>query len=160
MRHLHLVNKNTPPIRVVDVKNGNVLFRGPRPETLEQFLALPVKNVINLERGWFEPLHFKNYQEDFWSSQSSIMVHHLPLSDLWCPSDEMIKEFIELVHTYLHLGSVFVHCLHGVDRTGFMIACYRIRVQGWSPYDAIKEMKALGFHKFPYSFWIKKLTTI
>lgn len=40
---------------------------------------------------------------------------------------------------------VFVHCQHGADRTGVMVACYRVVVQGWSQQEAIAEMTRGGF---------------
>ena len=36
---------------------------------------------------------------------------------------------------------VFVHCKHGADRTGTMVAFYRILFEGWSKDEAIREMK-------------------
>lgn len=41
-----------------------------------------------------------------------------------------------------------VHCWHGSDRTGAVIAAYRIVQQGWSQHDAIDEMinGGYGFH--------------
>lgn len=44
---------------------------------------------------------------------------------------------------------VFVHCKHGADRTGMMVALYRVVVQGWSKEEAIREMKegGYGFHR-------------
>ncbi len=50
-------------------------------------------------------------------------------------------------------GSIFVHCEHGQDRTGLVIACYRIRVNRWSKSDAEKEMLEHGFHKSLYGLW-------
>lgn len=41
----------------------------------------------------------------------------------------------------------FVHCEHGQDRTGLVIGCYRVWVQGWTKADAWREMRALGFHE-------------
>jgi protein tyrosine/serine phosphatase len=35
---------------------------------------------------------------------------------------------------------VLVHCRHGVDRTGFGVALYRIRAQGWPVGRALREM--------------------
>jgi len=37
-------------------------------------------------------------------------------------------------------GPVLVHCSAGSDRTGYAVAAYRVRYQGWSVADAIKEM--------------------
>jgi hypothetical protein len=43
---------------------------------------------------------------------------------------------------------VLVHCLHGADRTGVMVAVYRVAVQGWSKEEAVREMTegCYGFH--------------
>jgi protein tyrosine/serine phosphatase len=43
---------------------------------------------------------------------------------------------------------VFVHCKHGADRTGMMVAFYRIVRQGWTKKQAIREMVhgGFGFH--------------
>jgi protein tyrosine phosphatase (PTP) superfamily phosphohydrolase (DUF442 family) len=40
---------------------------------------------------------------------------------------------------------VFVHCRLGNDRTGMMIASYRMAEQGWTAERAKKEMQAYGF---------------
>jgi protein tyrosine phosphatase (PTP) superfamily phosphohydrolase (DUF442 family) len=41
---------------------------------------------------------------------------------------------------------VFVHCCFGKDRTGMMVAVYRMATQDRSRGEAISEMKAMGFH--------------
>jgi len=38
-----------------------------------------------------------------------------------------------------------VHCRLGDDRTGMMIAAYRMAVEGWSADDAMLEMQHFGF---------------
>jgi protein tyrosine/serine phosphatase len=45
-------------------------------------------------------------------------------------------------------GPYLVHCQHGADRTGMVIAAYRMAVQGWSRENAIEEMTdgGYGFH--------------
>lgn len=40
---------------------------------------------------------------------------------------------------------VFIHCEHGSDRTGMMLAIYRIQ-QGWSFEQAYQEMRFMGFN--------------
>jgi len=44
-----------------------------------------------------------------------------------------------------------IHCQHGADRTGALVALYRVVVQGWSKADAVREMDEGGFHHS--SFW-------
>lgn len=41
---------------------------------------------------------------------------------------------------------VFVHCRHGQDRTGIVMAAYRMKHQGWSLADAEAEMQDFGFN--------------
>lgn len=43
-----------------------------------------------------------------------------------------------------------VHCWHGADRTGAVIAAYRVAVDGWSPADALDEMVAGGFDQHAF----------
>ncbi|MGH9584460.1 MAG: fused DSP-PTPase phosphatase/NAD kinase-like protein [Bryobacteraceae bacterium] len=41
-------------------------------------------------------------------------------------------------------GRIFVHCRRGKDRTGTVIACYRIERDGWSNWRALLEAKRHG----------------
>lgn len=41
---------------------------------------------------------------------------------------------------------VLVHCLHGQDRTGLIVAMFRVLKQGWPIEQARGEMLAMGFH--------------
>ncbi|MDA8137159.1 MAG: dual specificity protein phosphatase family protein [Desulfobacteraceae bacterium] len=42
-------------------------------------------------------------------------------------------------------GPILVHCWHGSDRTGAVIAMYRIIIQGWSKQAAIDELVNGGY---------------
>jgi protein tyrosine/serine phosphatase len=48
----------------------------------------------------------------------------------------------------LEEGPVLVHCHHGADRTGLIVALYRLLYQGWSRPQAIDELTlgGYGFH--------------
>ena len=41
-------------------------------------------------------------------------------------------------------GAVFVHCRRGTDRTGAIVAFYRIARQGWDRDKAAKEARDVG----------------
>ena len=62
----------------------------------------------------------------------------------WHPEDEDVVRFLKLVTNPAN-GPFLIHCQHGADRTGTMVAIYRIAVQGWTKQDAIKEMTGGGF---------------
>lgn len=60
------------------------------------------------------------------------------------PKDEPFARFLKVVHD--NPGKkIFIHCRLGDDRTGMMIAAYRMGIEGWSAEDAMKEMKEFGF---------------
>ena len=52
---------------------------------------------------------------------------------------------------------VLVHCLHGSDRTGCVVACYRMVFQGWSREKAIEEFQ---LEEFGYNYrWFPNILT-
>ncbi len=65
----------------------------------------------------------------------------------WHPEQEDVIKFLRITTTPT-MQPVLVHCLHGSDRTGTMIAIYRIVVEGWSKEQAKAEMVNgdYGFH--------------
>jgi tyrosine-protein phosphatase SIW14 len=62
------------------------------------------------------------------------------------PHDEVFATFLKLLHD--NPGKkVFVHCRLGDDRTGMMVAAYRMAEEGWSAGEAMSEMKSFGFSR-------------
>lgn len=59
------------------------------------------------------------------------------------PTEVQIKTFLDLAADP-DAQPVFVHCQQGEDRTGAMVAIYRIARQGWTPEHAYAEALALG----------------
>ncbi len=47
----------------------------------------------------------------------------------------------------------YVHCQHGQDRTGLVIACYRVSRDHWDKARAEQEMLAHHFHKSLFGLW-------
>jgi hypothetical protein len=61
------------------------------------------------------------------------------------PKDRIFAEFITLIRE--NPGKkIFVHCRVGDDRTGMMVAAYRMVEQGWSAKKAKQEMLTYGFN--------------
>jgi protein tyrosine phosphatase (PTP) superfamily phosphohydrolase (DUF442 family) len=60
------------------------------------------------------------------------------------PHDKDFAELLKLVRD--NPGKkIFVHCRLGDDRTGMMIAAYRMGIEGWSADRAMREMQHFGF---------------
>ncbi len=63
------------------------------------------------------------------------------------PSDNQVSQFFTLLGSSPH-SKVYVHCQQGRDRTGAMVALYRVAVDHWCPASAVAEMKAYHYHHF------------
>lgn len=55
---------------------------------------------------------------------------------------------------------VYFHCLHGVDRTGWMAAAWRVQRMRWSADAAIYEWDKLGRNKWFYWTWPSKFKAV
>ncbi len=119
---------------------SDVLCRGAQP-TREGFIHLRetgIKTVVNLR----------------WLHTDSCLIRGLGFlydnisCKAWHPEHEDVCRFLAIVRDKSNLP-IFVHCQHGADRTGTMVAAYRIFVQRWDVDRAIKEMTKgpFGFHK-------------
>ncbi len=76
----------------------------------------------------------------------------IPWSGRDNPSDVQIVQFLNLVRDNPNT-KIFVHCQRGADRTGTMVAAYRIAVQHQAVKDAVAEM-----HNFHYDhFFLPQL---
>ena len=62
------------------------------------------------------------------------------------PHDEVFASFLRVVRK--NPGKkIFVHCRLGDDRTGMMVAAYRMADEGWTADEAMTEMQHFGFSR-------------
>jgi tyrosine-protein phosphatase SIW14 len=59
-------------------------------------------------------------------------------------TDDGVAKFLSILRDNPD-KKVFVHCKYGVDRTGMMVAAYRISQQGWTAEESRREMESFGF---------------
>ena len=78
-----------------------------------------------------------------WVEPTGVRYEQIPMR-AWKVKDKDVKQFLDLVRNPNN-QPVLVHCKHGADRTGVMVAVYRVVEQGWSKGDAIAEMTHGGF---------------
>ncbi len=69
---------------------------------------------------------------------------NISLDGVNAPSFQDIDRFVELFSDQENLP-LYVHCLHGRERTGFMLAAYRVKIQLWTVEKAYQEMLQQGF---------------
>ena len=73
-----------------------------------------------------------------------LQYHRIPFA-AWHVTPEEVVRFLKIVSNAAN-QPVLVHCQHGADRTGAMVAVYRMFAQGWTPDEAIGELPRFGFH--------------
>jgi len=73
------------------------------------------------------------------------------------PTAEQARAFLDAV-TDPAGRPAFVHCHHGRDRTGVMVALYRVEVSGWSAEQAVREAEDRGLRPQykAYRRWIRE----
>jgi protein tyrosine/serine phosphatase len=68
---------------------------------------------------------------------------NIPLQGTNVPANADVTEALALLND-ANAGPVFVHCRRGADRTGTIIAAYRITHDKWASEKALREAKDLG----------------
>jgi protein tyrosine/serine phosphatase len=122
---------------------GPHLYRGAQPSEagFQALRRLGVDLVVSFTLG------------DESIADEAARVHALGMAHLSLPWSVTSEPTSAEVATFLALfnGSsnrtIFVHCKQGADRTGVMIALYRIAHDGWTSSQAVDEMAAFHFYE-------------
>ncbi len=115
------------------------LYRGatPGPQGLDSLRSLGVRTVVNLR-------HYHGTTEEKGCRERGLDYVRIMLESSDAPTDEDVRRFLEIA-TDPRRQPVYVHCWRGKDRTGVMIAAYRMAVVGWPLPEAVREMEEFGF---------------
>jgi protein tyrosine/serine phosphatase len=130
------------------------LYRGAQPDAagFRDLRDIGVKTVINfrLESDALE------VGEPAMVESLGLRYVNLPIKDgnffTWYRRipDDAVKRFFHILET--ESGPFFVHCRRGTDRTGAMVAFYRIARNGWEAPRAKNEAADVGMR-----FWYRGL---
>lgn len=130
-------------------KVSNDIYRAEQPEEkdIPDLERMKIRTLLNLrghhkddasfEKKGFNLLHYK-------MSAGSVSVNDLVAA-------------LKLLHKAEK--PVLIHCWHGSDRTGFVVAGYRIVFQNWTREAAIEELRlgGFGYHSRSYPNIVKTL---
>ncbi|MGC2404607.1 MAG: protein-tyrosine phosphatase family protein [Acidobacteriaceae bacterium] len=117
------------------------LYRGGQPTSdgFNALHAMGVGIVVDFREDRTEIVTEKRQVESL--GMKSIEI---PWSANHEPSNAQIVEFLDLVRANPE-AKIFVHCRRGADRTGVMIAAYRIAIEHEPVAEALSEM-----HRYHY----------
>jgi tyrosine-protein phosphatase SIW14 len=116
------------------------LYRGAQPGKggTKRLAELGIKTVVNL-RGEAD----LSRKEEVDAKAAGLRYFSIPMPGLGRPSDEQVARVMAIADAPEN-WPVFVHCQHGSDRTGTIVACYHISHDGWNADRSIAEARKYG----------------
>lgn len=118
------------------------LWRGGRPDQagVEVLAQQGFKTIIDLEN-----VDDVVAQEKSWATGLGIDHVNIPMSGLSKPTDAQVDQALAIMNDPAK-QPVFIHCMQGKDRTGLVVALYRVYMESWTPKDAWDEALNHGFN--------------
>ena len=134
-------NKNVKSVH--EIKNfykvDAKLYRSTQPSkrTFVKIYEYGIRNIVEL-RQW--------HSNEALIEKTGLKLYSFPLNASKVTYDDLVKIVAAIESAE---GKVLVHCWHGSDRTGVVVAAYRI-YHGWSKEQAVEEFTdgGFGYHEF------------
>jgi protein tyrosine phosphatase (PTP) superfamily phosphohydrolase (DUF442 family) len=129
------------------------VYRGGQPtdEGFAYLARIGVKTVIDLREA-----DERSRAEERVVTAAGMVYINVPMTGLTPPTESEISEILGILEDD-NTGPVFVHCKRGADRTGAVIASYRIDHDHRDNAQALKEAMAKGmsFFQLPRQNYIR-----
>jgi tyrosine-protein phosphatase SIW14 len=127
-------------------KVNEKVYRGAQPNAqgFQALAKLGVKTVVDLRESGS-----RSVEEQKMVTAAGMKYVSIPMQGLATPVPADIARAAAILNDEA-AGPVFVHCRQGVDRTGTVVAVYRMNHDKWDNAKAMAEAKAMGMH------WIQK----
>jgi protein tyrosine phosphatase (PTP) superfamily phosphohydrolase (DUF442 family) len=120
------------------------VYRGAQPtdEGFRNLAKLGIKTVVDLRE-----YDQRSRAEEQTVEAAGMQYVSVPMRGMQAPSNESVSKVLTLLEDQ-STGPVFVHCMRGADRTGNVIACYRIEHDHWKNDRALAEARSMGMSWF------------
>lgn len=156
------------------IKVSDKIYRGPRPPSLQWLEEQGFGCVIDLQSGTYEAVTDDQYEREKLDPNRRLAIFDFNLSNIFPPQRNQVSYIITLLMRLQEakinmqyvdsfgntVGSkeienkkIYIHCLRGKDRTGFVCAAFKMRYMCTSYESAVKEMDSLGFNNLFYWWW-------
>ncbi len=123
------------------------LYRGAQPNAagFQSLAHLGVRTVVDLRDAGKRAEWEKNLVR-----AAGMRYVNIPLSGIEAPSPAKVQAILALFEDS-SVSPLFIHCRQGADRTGTLVACYRIEHDGWQNRKALQEAHSMGMHWFEFA---------
>jgi protein tyrosine/serine phosphatase len=118
------------------------LYRGAQPNRvgLQYLHKLGVGAIVNLRMD-----------DDAWVAEEAeakalgMNYYNVPMNSFRHMTMQNVTNVLSIIEN--SKTPVFIHCKVGCDRTGTVIACYRIQHDGWDSAKALSEARTYGMNR-------------
>lgn len=120
-------------------KVSDELYRCAQPSAagMKELQAFGIASVVNLRE-----IHSDRDE----AAGSDLVLLEMPVDTFGLTYERLVEVLAAIVAAP---KPVAVHCWRGSDRTGSVVAAWRVAIEGWTPEAALDEMVAGGFgHSF------------
>jgi protein tyrosine/serine phosphatase len=120
------------------------VYRGAQPTRagFNNLSKLGIQTVIDLRE-----LGDRSTSERKLVTDAGMRYISVPMHGMATPSNESVLKVMGLLEDR-RTGPIFVHCKRGADRTGGVIACYRVEHDHWKNDRALAEARSMGMSWF------------
>jgi protein tyrosine/serine phosphatase len=122
------------------------VYRGAQPtkEGFRYLAKLGIKVVLDLREH-----DARSLAEERVVTAAGMRYVNVPMTGLTPPTETQTNMVLKLLEDAT-AGPVFVHCKRGADRTGAVIAAYRIDHGGWDNSRALRDAMSSGMSWFQF----------
>ena len=127
------------------------IFAGAQPTLPEGIKELKdtygIKSILKLNRTDL------NYEMMICHNEN-IILHSVPINGIEiidCIPKDLVKQALSIIYDESNYP-IFIHCTKGADRTGMIVAMYRIDKEGWTVNQALSEMRHYHNALFEFGF--------
>jgi tyrosine-protein phosphatase SIW14 len=120
------------------------IYRGAQPTRvgIRSLAKRGVRAIVDLRAyGWQAESEKKEVES------LGMKFYSVPMPPLSAPSEDTVSKALGLLDDSQN-WPVFIHCEHGNDRTGTIVACYRMTAEHWSNKRALAEAEDHGLSRF------------
>jgi tyrosine-protein phosphatase SIW14 len=117
------------------------VFRGGQPSDIawNSLAHLGIKVVVDLRPSNEHPVQAEKRAVE----AAGMQYINVPMKGFVAPSTASVSKVLGFLVSN-STGPVFVHCRRGSDRTGTVLACYRILHDHWNNRQALQEARSYG----------------